>query len=57
MPEQAVYTGTPLPRKLGIGEGDEVALIGAPERFEDTLGSCRTSPASTRTWPTMRGTT
>jgi hypothetical protein len=38
VPEQAVYAGTPLPRKLGIGEGDEVALIGAPERFEDTLG-------------------
>ncbi|HEY2316024.1 MAG TPA: hypothetical protein VGH96_20620 [Streptosporangiaceae bacterium] len=38
MPDQAVYAGTPLPRKLGIGEGDGVALIGAPERFEDTLG-------------------
>ena len=38
MPEGAGYSGTPLPRKLGIGEGDEVALIGAPERFEDTLG-------------------
>jgi hypothetical protein len=38
VPEPAVYTGTPLPRKLGIGDGDEVALIGAPERFEDTLG-------------------
>ncbi len=34
----AGYSGTPLPDKLGIGEGDEVALIGAPERFEDTLG-------------------
>jgi hypothetical protein len=38
VPEQAGYSGTPLPRKLGIGEGDEVALIGAPERFEDSLG-------------------
>ncbi len=38
MPEQAGYSGTPLPRKLGIGDGDEIALIGAPERFEDTLG-------------------
>jgi hypothetical protein len=36
--DQAVYAGTPLPRKLGIGEGDEVALIGAPEWFEDTIG-------------------
>jgi hypothetical protein len=38
MPDGAGYPGTPLGRKLGIGEGDEVALIGAPERFEDTLG-------------------
>lgn len=38
MPEGAGYSGTPLPRKLGIGDGDEVALIGAPEHFEDTLG-------------------
>jgi hypothetical protein len=38
LPEPAGYSGTPLPRKLGIGEGDEIALIGAPERFEDTLG-------------------
>ena len=38
MPDGAGYPGTPLARKLGIGEGDEVALIGAPERFEDTLG-------------------
>jgi hypothetical protein len=38
MPDVAGYAGTPLARKLGIGEGDEVALIGAPERFEDTLG-------------------
>jgi hypothetical protein len=38
VPEQAGYSGTPLARKLGIGEGDEVAVFGAPERFEDTLG-------------------
>lgn len=34
---QPDYSGTPLPRKLGIGEGDEVALIGASEWLEDTL--------------------
>jgi hypothetical protein len=34
---KADYSGTPLPRKLGIGEGDEIALIGAPEWLEDTL--------------------
>lgn len=37
MPVQAGYSGTPLARKLGIGEGDEVALIGAPEWLEDLL--------------------
>ncbi len=36
MPAQT-DSGTPLARKLGIGEGDEVALIGAPEWLEDTL--------------------
>lgn len=32
------YSQTPLPRKLGIGADDEVALIGAPDDFYDTLG-------------------
>lgn len=35
----AGYSGTSLPRKLGIGEGDEIALIGAPEWFEDALSN------------------
>jgi hypothetical protein len=34
----AAYTGTPLPKKLGIKAGDTVALVGAPEAFENTLG-------------------
>jgi hypothetical protein len=38
VPDQAQYSDTPLARKLGIGDGDEIGLIGAPERFEDTLG-------------------
>jgi hypothetical protein len=37
VPVQSGYSGTPLARKLGVGEGDEVALIGAPEWFEDTV--------------------
>jgi hypothetical protein len=37
MSERAGYSGTPLPRKLGIGEGDAVALIGAPGWLEDAL--------------------
>jgi len=38
VPNEADYSGTPLPVKLGIGEGDEVAVIGAPDQFEDLLG-------------------
>jgi hypothetical protein len=38
VPDQAVQPGTPLGQKLGIGEGDEIALIGAPEWFEDAIG-------------------
>jgi hypothetical protein len=36
-PGHHVYT-TPLPRKLGIAPGMQVALIAAPEGFEETLG-------------------
>ncbi len=31
------YSGTPLPKKLGMKEGHEVLLAGAPESFEDRL--------------------
>jgi hypothetical protein len=34
----AGYSGTPLPRKLGIKDGYRVALVGAPPDFEKTLG-------------------
>ncbi len=34
----AGYSQTPLPRKLGIGDDDEIAVIGAPDGFYDTLG-------------------
>jgi hypothetical protein len=34
----AGYSGTPLPRKLGIKEGTRVALVGAPPGLETTLG-------------------
>jgi hypothetical protein len=34
----AGYSGTPLPRKLGIKDGHRVGLAGAPEGFEETLG-------------------
>jgi hypothetical protein len=34
----AGYSGTPLPRKLGIKEGHRVAFPGAPPGFARTLG-------------------
>jgi hypothetical protein len=34
----AGYSGTPLPRKLGIKPDSRLALVGAPEGFEQTLG-------------------
>jgi len=34
----AGYSGTPLPRKLGIKEGHRLALIDAPPGFNGTLG-------------------
>jgi hypothetical protein len=35
----AGYSGTPLPKKLGIKPGQRVALIGAPANFAATLGA------------------
>lgn len=35
----AGYSGTPLPKKLGIKEGTAVGLAGAPENFIKTLGA------------------
>jgi CheY-like chemotaxis protein len=34
----AGYSGTPLPKKLGIKPGMTVLLLGAPEGFEESLG-------------------
>jgi hypothetical protein len=34
----AGYSGAPLPRKLGIKPEGRVALVGAPDGFERTLG-------------------
>jgi hypothetical protein len=35
----AGYSGTPLPKKLGIKEGGRVALVAAPQGFDKTLGA------------------
>ena len=34
----AGYSGTPLPRKLGIKPGTRLGLVGAPDDFAETLG-------------------
>ena len=34
----AGYSGTPLPKKLGIKEGSRVALVNAPRDFQSELG-------------------
>lgn len=34
----AGYSGTPLPKKLGITESTQVTLIGAPPEYESLLG-------------------
>jgi hypothetical protein len=34
----AGYSGTPLPRKLGIREGSRLLLVGAPAGFAELLG-------------------
>jgi hypothetical protein len=36
------YSGTPLPKKLGIREGARVLVEGAPEGFDDALGALPT---------------
>jgi hypothetical protein len=33
------YSGTPLPRKLGIREGSRLLIVGAPDGFEELLTS------------------
>ena len=32
------YSGTPLPKKLGIKEGQRVAVLREPDGFRETLG-------------------
>lgn len=35
----AGYSGTPLPKKLGVKENQRIALINAPKNFESELGT------------------
>ena len=44
----AGYSGTPLPKKLGIKSGSRVLLVSAPADFADTLGSLPEGASLTR---------
>lgn len=46
------YSGTPLPKKLGLNAGAVVTLLGAPKDFERTLGEL---PANVRLQRQARG--
>jgi len=48
----AGYSGTPLPKKLGIKPGSRVGLVGAPADFARTLGEL---PAAAVARPVGRG--
>ena len=49
----AGYSGTPLAKKLGIREGDRVALLGAPPTVRDALDPL---PEGARVTTSARGT-
>ena len=49
----AGYSGTPLPKKLGIKPGHRVALVAAPSDFLDVLGDL---PEGVRIVGGLRGT-
>ena len=46
------YSGTPLPKKLGIREGSSVATLAAPDHF---IGLLQPLPAGVRLRPNPRG--
>ena len=49
----AGYSGTPLPRKLGIEPGQRIAFLDAPPQFADALGELPEGVAAPRA--TARG--
>jgi len=53
MSAAAGYSGTPLPRKLGIKPGQRIAFLDAPAQFADALGALPEGVARPRT--TLRG--
>jgi DNA-binding response OmpR family regulator len=53
----AGYSGTPLPKKLGIKANSVVALVDAPDGFEETLGALPKGAVLTRGAPDEAGVT
>jgi hypothetical protein len=49
----AGYSGTPLPKKLGIKPGHRVLLLSAPDGFDETLGKL---PEGVKVGRAARGT-
>lgn len=49
----AGYSGTPLPRKLGVKPGQRIAFLDAPPAFADALGALPEGVGAART--TLRG--
>jgi len=47
----AGYSGTPLPKKLGIGEASRVGFVNPPERFERKLEPMPASAEVSETAP------
>lgn len=52
MERVAGYSGTPLPKKLGIKPGTKLALLGAPAEFPSALGEL---PEGVKAAPLGRG--
>jgi len=47
--QPAGYSGTPLPKKLGIKPGQRIAFLGAPPQFADALGALPVGVGAPRT--------
>ena len=44
------YSGTPLPKKLGLKDGQRVLFIDLPKELADLRKSCQFAEATTATW-------
>jgi len=56
MPEQPGYSGTPLPKKLGLKDGQRALFVGLPDHLSSlrqsaNFASCREDRVSAATYP------